>query len=122
MPPNFRLSQYLPNLPCHIAPGAPSLPPRHSHPLHTPCLVDSVQTFGSQLPVPTLDVEIGRPASFVGQPQVYVSIRDTIRTCAKGVAEGFALQAFAQMFAQMPMGQGRVGVFLLFSFNLEVLD
>ena len=55
-----------------------------------------------------LDVEIGSPASFVGQPQAYVSIRDTIRTCAKGVAEGFALQAFAQM----PMGQGRVGVFL----------
>ena len=65
-----------------------------------------------------LDVEIGRPASFVGQPQAYVSIRDTIRTCAKGVAEGFALQAFAQM----PMGQGRVGVFLFFSFHLEVLD
>ena len=65
-----------------------------------------------------LDAEIGRPASFVGQPQADVSIRDTIRTCAKGVAEGFALQAFAQM----PMGQGRVGVFLSFSFNLEVLD
>ena len=55
-----------------------------------------------------LDVEIGSPASFVGQPQAYVSIRDTIRTFAEGVAEGFALQAFAQM----PMGQGRVGVFL----------
>ena len=53
-----------------------------------------------------LDVEIGRPASFVGQPQAYVSIRDTIRTCAKGVAEGFALQAFAQM----PMGQGLGGI------------
>ena len=58
-----------------------------------------------------LDVEIGRPASFVGQPQAYVSIRDTIRTCAKGVAEGFALQAFAQM----PTGQGWVGLFLLFN-------
>ena len=53
-----------------------------------------------------LDVEIGRPASFVGQPQAYVSIRDTIRTCAKGVAEGFALQAFAQK----SMGQGLGGI------------
>ena len=64
-----------------------------------------------------LDVEIGRPASFVGQPQAYVSIRDTIRTCAKGVAEGFALQAFAQM----PMGQGRVGVFLFLASILKYL-
>ena len=71
--------------------------------------------FGSQLPAPTLDVEIG---SFVGQPQAYVSIRDTTRTCAKGLAEGFALQAFAEM----PMGQRRVGLFFLFSFHLEVLD
>ena len=53
-----------------------------------------------------LDVEIGRPASFVGQPQAYVSIRDTIRTCAKGVAEGFTLQVFAQMH----MGQGPGGI------------
>ena len=68
--------------------------------------------FGSQLQAPYLDKE------FVGQPQAYVSIRDTIRTFAEGVAEGFALQAFAQM----PTGQGRVGVFLLFSFHLQVLD
>ena len=45
-------------------------------------------------------------------------IPDIIRTCANGVAEGFALQ----VFAEMPTGQGRVGLFLLFSFNLEVLD
>ena len=45
-------------------------------------------------------------------------IPDIIRTCANGVAEGFALQ----VFAEMPTGQGRVGLFLLFSFHLEVLD
>ena len=45
-------------------------------------------------------------------------IPDIIRTCANGVAEGFALL----VFAEMPTGQGRVGLFLLFSFNLEVLD
>ena len=41
-----------------------------------------------------------------------------MRTCANGVAEGFALQ----VFAEMPTGQGRMGLFLLFSFHLEVLD
>ena len=45
-------------------------------------------------------------------------VSDVIRTCANGVAEGFVLQ----VFAEMPTGQGRVGLFLLFSFNLEVLD
>ena len=41
-----------------------------------------------------------------------------MRSCTKGVAEGFTLQEFAHM----PTGQGRVGLFLLFSFHLEVLD
>ena len=45
-------------------------------------------------------------------------IPDIVCTCANGVAEGFALQ----VFAEMPMGQRRVGLFISFSFILEVLD
>ena len=51
----------------------------------------------------------------VGSAQI-----EPIHTCAKGVAEGFVLSTY--MFAYMPTGQGRAGLFLLFGFYLEVLD
>ena len=46
---------------------------------------------------------------------------ERMRTCAKGVAEGFVISV-NNMLAYMPTGQGRVGLFLLFGFYLKVLD
>ena len=46
---------------------------------------------------------------------------ERMRTCAKGVAEGFIIRLH-NMLAYMPTGQGRVGLFLLFGIYLEVFE